>query len=119
MVAGRNFEAGELGPGTIVGSAAFNLFVIISLCVYVIPNDEVRRIKHLRVFFVTATWSLVAYVWLYLIIAYITPGVINVSQSPGHLFDHCLPTHNWQTEKYPGITILAANFLTNLAMLQN
>ena len=79
FTAGRDFEAGDLGPGTIVGSAAFNLFVIISLCVYVIPNDEVRRIKHLRVFFVTATWSLVAYVWLYLIIAQITPGVINVS----------------------------------------
>ena len=41
-VVGNNFEAGDLGPGTIVGSAAFNLFVIIGLCVSVIPEGEVR-----------------------------------------------------------------------------
>jgi len=64
----RSFEAGELGPGTIVGSAAFNLFMIIGLCMYVIPDDEVRKIKHLRVFIITATWSVFAYVWLYLIL---------------------------------------------------
>ena len=38
-------KAGDLGPATIVGSAAFNLFMIISLCMYVIPDGEVRRIK--------------------------------------------------------------------------
>ncbi|XP_043220660.1 sodium/calcium exchanger 2-like isoform X1 [Amphibalanus amphitrite] len=74
----KNFDAGALGPGTIVGSAAFNLFVIIAICVYVIPDGEVRKIKHLRVFFVTATWSIFAYVWLYLILAVITPGVVDV-----------------------------------------
>merc|ERR1719225_580569 len=46
----KNFHAGDLGPGTIVGSAAFNLFMIIGLCMYVIPDDEVRKIKHLRMF---------------------------------------------------------------------
>ncbi|XP_044728883.1 sodium/calcium exchanger 3 isoform X2 [Chrysoperla carnea] len=74
----KNFQAGELGPSTIVGSAAYNLFVIIAICVLVIPNGEVRKIKHLRVFFVTATWSVFAYVWLYLILAVITPGVVDV-----------------------------------------
>lgn len=74
----KHFEAGDLGPGTIVGSAAYNLFVIISICVLVIPNGEVRKIKHLRVFFVTATWSVFAYIWLYLILACISPGVVEV-----------------------------------------
>ncbi|XP_076283353.1 sodium/calcium exchanger 3 isoform X1 [Lasioglossum baleicum] len=74
----KNFQAGELGPGTIVGSAAYNLFVIIALCVFVIPNGETRKIKHLRVFFVTATWSIFAYVWLYLILAVVSPGVLEV-----------------------------------------
>ncbi|XP_043582522.1 sodium/calcium exchanger 3 isoform X5 [Bombus pyrosoma] len=74
----KNFQAGELGPGTIVGSAAYNLFVIISLCVFVIPNGETRKIKHLRVFFVTATWSIFAYVWLYVILAVSSPGVLEV-----------------------------------------
>ncbi|XP_067938835.1 sodium/calcium exchanger 1-like isoform X2 [Watersipora subatra] len=79
-VAGNNFHAGDLGPGTIVGSAAFNLFVIIGLCIYVIPSTEVRQVKHLRVFFVTATWSVLAYVWMYLIIAQITPGVVDIAE---------------------------------------
>lgn len=65
---GNGMKAGVLGPSTIVGSAAFNLFMIISLCMYVIPDGEARKIKHLRVFFVTATWSILAYVWLYFIV---------------------------------------------------
>jgi solute carrier family 8 (sodium/calcium exchanger) len=32
---GNKFEAGDLGPSTIVGSAAFNLFVIIAVCILV------------------------------------------------------------------------------------
>jgi len=72
----KNFEAGDLGPGTIVGSAAFNLFMIIGLCMYVIPDDEVRKIKHLRVFIITATWSVFAYVWLYLILGAISYGKV-------------------------------------------
>merc|ERR1719341_1913746 len=74
----KNFEAGDLGPGTIVGSAAFNLFMIIGFCMYVIPDDEVRKIKHLRVFFITATWSVFAYIWLYLILGPISYGVVEI-----------------------------------------
>nr|XP_023399817.1 sodium/calcium exchanger 2 [Loxodonta africana] len=77
-VCGHNFQAGELGPGTIVGSAAFNMFVVIAVCIYVIPAGESRKIKHLRVFFVTASWSIFAYVWLYLILAVFSPGVVQV-----------------------------------------
>merc|ERR1712110_1206490 len=43
---------------------------------YVIPDDEVRKIKHLRVFIITATWSVFAYVWLYMILAPISRGVV-------------------------------------------
>lgn len=74
----KNFEAGDLGPGTIVGSAAYNLYVIIAICVFVIPDGEVRKIKHLRVFFVTALWSVFAYVWLYIILAVTSKGVVEV-----------------------------------------
>merc|ERR1719346_200655 len=72
----KGFKSGDLGPGTIVGSAAFNLFMIIGLCMYVIPDDEVRKIKHLRVFCITATWSVFAYVWLYLILGVFSYGKV-------------------------------------------
>ncbi|KAJ3588950.1 hypothetical protein NHX12_009803 [Muraenolepis orangiensis] len=77
-VVGHKFHAGSLGPSTIVGSAAFNMFIIIALCVYVVPENETRKIKHLRVFFVTATWSIFAYIWLYLILSVISPGEVEV-----------------------------------------
>lgn len=50
-VIGNDFEAKDLGPGTIVGSAAFNLFVISAVCVMSIPNGEERRIRDLKVGF--------------------------------------------------------------------
>lgn len=72
------FKAGDLGPSTIVGSAAFNLFIIIAICVVVIPDGQVRKIKHLRVFIITASWSIFAYIWLYIILSFSSPGVVEV-----------------------------------------
>lgn len=77
-VCGHGFVAGDLGPSTIVGSAAFNMFIILAICVYVIPDGETRKIKHLRVFFVTAAWSIFAYIWMYMILAVFSPGVVQV-----------------------------------------
>ncbi|XP_075248384.1 sodium/calcium exchanger 1-like [Convolutriloba macropyga] len=71
-ICGNNFKAGDLGPGTIVGSAAFNLFVITALCVSVIPDGTGKSVKNFGVFACTASWSIGAYVWLYLMIAVIT-----------------------------------------------
>merc|ERR1719394_1941670 len=53
--------AGDLGPSTIVGSAAFNLLVIIAVCVVAIPNGGLRRINNLGVYSVTASASIFAY----------------------------------------------------------
>lgn len=61
-----------------MGSAAFNMFVIIGICVWVIPVGDNRKIKHLRVFFITSFWSIFAYIWLYLILAVISPGIVEV-----------------------------------------
>ena len=49
-----NFEAGELGPSTIVGSAAFNLMVITGVCVACLPDGESRTIRALSVFLTTS-----------------------------------------------------------------
>ncbi|XP_053191350.1 sodium/calcium exchanger 3 isoform X7 [Scomber japonicus] len=77
-VCGHDFKSGKLGPSTIVGSAAFNMFVIIGICVSAIPQGEVRKIKHLRVFFITAGWSIFAYIWLYMILAVFSPNEVQV-----------------------------------------
>eukprot|EP00045_Choanoeca_perplexa_P014844 m.177223 g.177223 ORF g.177223 m.177223 type:complete len:838 (+) comp16814_c0_seq1:100-2613(+) len=73
-----DFFAGALGPSTIVGSAAFNLFFIIAICLLAIPEAETRRIESLGVFLVTAIFSLFAYVWLIIILVGSSPDVIEV-----------------------------------------
>tara|TARA_B100000795_G_scaffold268175_1_gene254563 strand:+ start:632 stop:889 length:258 start_codon:yes stop_codon:yes gene_type:complete len=42
------FMAGDLGPSTIVGSAAFNLLVILGVCVAAI-TEGTRRIEEMKV----------------------------------------------------------------------
>ena len=77
-IVGNNFKAGELGPGTIVGSAAFNLMAISAVCVYGIPTGETRRIDQIGVFAVTASFSIFAYLWLLIVLKGITPDVVDI-----------------------------------------
>lgn len=70
--------AGDLGPSTIVGSAAFNLFVIIAVCIYAIDDGEVRYIKETRVYMVTAAFSIFAYLWILVVLSAISPNVVEI-----------------------------------------
>jgi hypothetical protein len=52
----EEFQSEDLGPSTIIGSAAFNLFVITAICCLVIPDGQVKKknqklarvLRHLR-----------------------------------------------------------------------
>ena len=72
---------GELGPSTIVGSAAFNLFVIVAICVVSIPENDARSIRQLPVYAVTATGSVLAYVWLLIILLGTSPEMITPGEA--------------------------------------
>mmetsp|Transcript_89889 Transcript_89889/g.141960 ORF Transcript_89889/g.141960 Transcript_89889/m.141960 type:complete len:958 (+) Transcript_89889:184-3057(+) len=76
----NKFLSGDLGPATIVGSAAFNLFCISAVCIMAIPNGEVRRIKDVGVFAVTASFSVFAYLWLYFIVLVVSPDEIDIGE---------------------------------------
>ena len=67
----------SLGTFTIIGSAAFNLLIITAICVISVPKPSVKYIREFGVFLVTAFWSLFAYLWMLLVVKYITPGVIS------------------------------------------
>merc|ERR1719157_338115 len=77
-IVGNNFTAGELGPGTIVGSAAFNLLCISAVCVIGVPKGETRRIDIIVVFGITAFFSVFAYVWLLIILKVSSPNVVSI-----------------------------------------
>lgn len=74
----NKFLFAPLGAQTIVGSAAFNLLVIVAVCIVVVPSTEVRLIRELPAFYVTAAISLFAYVWLVLILVVISPDVVEI-----------------------------------------
>jgi solute carrier family 8 (sodium/calcium exchanger) len=74
---GNSFYSGALGPSTIVGSAAFNLFCISAVCVSAIP-DGVRYIKDTSVFAITASFSVFAYVWLVVILMLTSSDVVDI-----------------------------------------
>lgn len=76
-IVGNGFKAGDLGPGTIVGSAAFNLFCISAICVFAV-GQTTKRIELYRVFIVTAFFGTFAYIWVFLVLIVITPNVVDV-----------------------------------------
>ncbi|CAK0800486.1 unnamed protein product [Prorocentrum cordatum] len=78
---GRQWFAGDLGPSTIVGSAAFNLLLISAVCICSIPATETRMIEHLDVFVVTAVVSVLAYIWLVIVLRFYTPDKIDVAEA--------------------------------------
>ncbi|VDL75441.1 unnamed protein product [Nippostrongylus brasiliensis] len=77
-IVGNGFLAGDLGPGTIVGSAAFNLFCISAICVLSVASPNGKRIQMFKVFIVTAFFGTFAYIWLLVILMLISPDVIEV-----------------------------------------
>eukprot|EP00897_Mesotaenium_endlicherianum_P001528 jgi/Mesen1/1402/ME000130S00487 len=69
---------GELGPGTILGSAAFNLLMILAVCVVTPASGSLRRIESYAVFLVELLASFWAYIWLLIILQVTSPGVIEI-----------------------------------------
>ena len=72
----NGMHTGELGPSTIVGSAAFNMLIILAICILAIPDGETRSIKELGVYACTAVSSVLAYVWLIVILQWSSPDLI-------------------------------------------
>ncbi|CAF0812316.1 unnamed protein product [Rotaria sordida] len=77
-IIGNRFEAGELGPGTIVGSAAYNLLMICALCISAIKAPDARRIKLYSVFMVTSFFGFFAYIWMFIVLSVISKDVVDL-----------------------------------------
>jgi len=83
---GGKFFSGELGPSTIVGSAAFNLYIILAVCVVAIPKKNgsepgFRKIAEQEVFYATSFSSVFAYLWLLIILQGTSPDVVDVPEA--------------------------------------
>ena len=78
-IIGNDYFAGDLGPSTIVGSAAFNLMVIIAVCNLAVAQAGIeRKIEITDVYGCTAFFSIFAYIWLVVILKVISPNVVEL-----------------------------------------
>ncbi|CAL8117950.1 unnamed protein product [Orchesella dallaii] len=69
---------GELGPGTIVGSAAFNLMIISAVCILSLKEGATSRIKVYQVFAFTCVTSIFAYIWMVVVLQWISPDEVEL-----------------------------------------
>ena len=76
LFSGSDVLARRARRATIVGSAAFNLLMILAVCVVAVPEPQLRRIDSLGVYTCTATGSVLAYVWLVFILQVSSPDII-------------------------------------------
>lgn len=67
----------ELGPQTIVGSASFNLLIISGVSIIAV-KEELKQIKMVGVFVSTAAFSSWAYIWFFMVLVVISPGVVEL-----------------------------------------
>lgn len=59
----------------------FNTFVITAFCVVSLPTGQVKAIQNIKVFWTTTTFSLAAYIWLYLILNIFSPNVVTILEA--------------------------------------
>jgi solute carrier family 8 (sodium/calcium exchanger) len=75
--------AGELGPSTIVGSAAFNLLVISGVSVLAVGGEgtDTKKVDDMGVFVTTGTFSIFAYIWLYVCLTVNSPDEVTITEA--------------------------------------
>jgi solute carrier family 8 (sodium/calcium exchanger) len=77
----NDYFSGMLGPSTIVGSAAFNFFMISAVCISSIPDGETRKIEGTSVYACTCSFSIFAYLWLYIVLGLWTPDKVTIPEA--------------------------------------
>jgi len=75
------FFSGDLGPGTVVGSASYNLNIITAVCMLALPAGVGRKVDNMTVFLLTSTSSVLAYLWMYISVSVWTPNVVTVVEA--------------------------------------
>jgi Ca2+/Na+ antiporter len=69
----------NIGPMALIGSASFNVLVATGLAM--VSVSEIKKVLSRQVFAVTVIFSLLAYVWLVIILVVNTPGLIDIEEA--------------------------------------
>jgi solute carrier family 8 (sodium/calcium exchanger) len=69
---------GLLGPSTIVGSAAWNLFVVVGFAMWAPQDWKHKTLTNTRLFFVTGLACLFAFFWMVIVLHWSTPDQVDM-----------------------------------------
>jgi len=70
----RNYQSGDIGPGTIIGSVAFNLLVSIGVAISVVPINQVKKVQNMWDYLVLGVCSVALFVWLDICLSFMSYG---------------------------------------------
>ena len=111
-IIGNGFQNDELGSNLIIGSGAFNILVITAISICVIPAGETRKIEKYPLFLVSVFFSMLAFVWLLIILRLVSPVVVEVWEAAATVFFlpvlcvSCYATEKFSSQKVSKVTTL-------------
>lgn len=114
-IIGNGFQNDELGSNLIIGSGAFNILVITAISICVIPAGQTRKIEKYPLFLVSIFFSMLAFVWLLVILRFISPGVVEVWEAAltvaflPVLCISCYATEKFGPQKFNTVTALISH----------
>ena len=73
-------EPGDLGPSTIVGTAAFNLLIISAVSIMAV-DEKPKKIDDVNVFAITSVFSILAYLWMFVVLQVWTPEEVSLAEA--------------------------------------
>merc|ERR1711892_1277675 len=74
----KGFNAGYFGPFTIMGTSAFNLFVVVGIAISTVPRGQVRKANNLLVLILLAVFTIILYTWVYSVVGFVSYGQVEV-----------------------------------------
>ena len=86
----KNFMAGDIAPGAILGSSSFNLLLGIGILICVVPQGQARKVRNLAglILFAVLTW--IIYAWIYSAVALFSYGMVEIWEVVVTLILFCL-----------------------------
>merc|ERR1719427_473929 len=74
----KNMQNGDIGPGTIIGSVAFNILVSIGMSIVAVRNYQVRKVQNVGAFLIMGVCLVAIFIWINVCISSVSYGKVEL-----------------------------------------